>query len=47
MTKSSCAARVPVNIYRNLHARLRIERVKRRTTVGEILEGLVRQHINA
>lgn len=37
--------RLTVNIREDLHMRLKMEAVKRRTTVGEILEGLVQQHI--
>ena len=39
--------RLTVNIRGDLHMRLKMEAVKRRTTVGEILEGLVQQHIKA
>jgi hypothetical protein len=39
--------RLTVNIREDLHMRLKMEAVKRRTTVGEILEGLVQQHIKA
>jgi hypothetical protein len=37
--------RLTVNIRGDLHMRLKMEAVKRRTTVGEILEDLVQQHI--
>jgi hypothetical protein len=37
--------RLTVNIREDLHMRLKMEAVKRRTTVGEILEALVQQHI--
>jgi hypothetical protein len=37
--------RLTVNIRGDLHMRLKMEAVKHRTTVGEILEGLVQQHI--
>lgn len=39
--------RLTVNIRGDLHMRLKMEAVKRRTTVGEILEDLVQQHIKA
>jgi len=39
--------RLTVNIREDLHMRLKMEAVKRRTTVGEILEDLVQQHIKA
>jgi hypothetical protein len=39
--------RLTVNIREDLHMRLKMEAVKRRTTVGEILEGLVQQHVKA
>lgn len=37
--------RLTVNLRGDLHMRLKMEAVKRRTTVGEILEELVQQHI--
>jgi hypothetical protein len=37
--------RLTVNIREDLHMRLKMEAVKRRTTVGEILEELVQQHV--
>ncbi len=37
--------RLTVNIRGDLHMRLKMEAVKHRTTVGEILEDLVQQHI--
>lgn len=39
--------RLTVNIREDLHMRLKMEAVKRRTTVGEILEHLVQDHIKA
>ena len=39
--------RLTVNIRGDLHMRLKMEAVKRRTTVGEILEELVQQHVKA
>jgi hypothetical protein len=39
--------RLTVNIREDLHMRLKMEAVKRRTTVGEILEDLVQSHIKA
>lgn len=39
--------RLTVNIRNDLHMRLKMEAVKRRTTVGEILEDLVEQHVKA
>ena len=39
--------RLTVNIRDDLHMRLKMEAVKRRTTVGEILEDLVEQHVKA
>jgi hypothetical protein len=39
--------RLTVNIREDLHMRLKMEAVKRRTTVGEILEDLVEQHVKA
>jgi hypothetical protein len=39
--------RLTVNIREDLHMRLKMEAVKRRTTVGEILEDLVQQHVKA
>lgn len=37
--------RLTVNLREDLHMRLKMEAVKRRTTVGEILEDLVQEHI--
>lgn len=37
--------RLTVNIRDDIHQRLKIEAVKRRTTVGELLEELVQSHL--
>jgi hypothetical protein len=37
--------RLTVNLRGDLHMRLKMEAVKRRSTVGEILEELVQQHV--
>jgi hypothetical protein len=37
--------RLTVNIRGDLHMRLKLEAVKQRTTVGELIEELVQQHV--
>ena len=37
--------RLTVNIREDLHLKLKIMAAKRRTTIGELLEGLVEQHL--
>jgi hypothetical protein len=37
--------RLTVNIREDLHLKLKIAAAKRRTTIGELLEGLVEQHL--
>lgn len=37
--------RLTINIRDDLHMRLKLEAVKQRTTVGELIEGLVEKHV--
>ena len=38
-------ARLAVNIDKRLHKKLKLEAVKRETTIGELLEGLIKKHL--
>ncbi len=37
--------RLTANIKETLHMKLKMESVKRRTTIGELLEGLIERHL--
>ena len=37
--------RLAVNIDKRLHKKLKLEAVKRETTIGELLEGLIKKHL--
>ena len=37
--------RLAVNIDENLHLKLKIAAAKRRTTIGELIEGLIKKHL--
>jgi len=39
-------ARLSVNVDKKLHKRLKIEAAKRETTVGEIIEQLIKKHLS-